>query len=290
MPTFWLSLHVPYACRHSGVCCASGWAIPMERERAAPVTLWRGEASWLRPAPGAPDDVAGVLATGADGRCVFRTDACELQRALGPGALPSACQHFPREVLLDDRGVFVTLSHYCPTAADLLFSHEGPVEIVRGPEVVPGGVPEGLDARGVLPPLLRPGMLMDPEALSAWEAHVVRVLTAEDGRSPEEALSALECDAVALQQWQPGGVSLAEAVAALSRRTAPRSVVAHADRAGETIVIRRYLAARAFASWLAYEGGGIRAVLGGLRLVLESLRGEMARCLLYTSPSPRDRG
>ena len=31
--TYWLSMHVPYHCRHIGVCCTSGWDIPIERAR-----------------------------------------------------------------------------------------------------------------------------------------------------------------------------------------------------------------------------------------------------------------
>jgi hypothetical protein len=40
----------------------------------------------------------------------------------------------------------------------------------------------------------------------------------------------------------------------------------------DDVVIRRYLAARAFASWMAYEAGGVAAVLRSLWLVLSVLR------------------
>jgi hypothetical protein len=40
----------------------------------------------------------------------------------------------------------------------------------------------------------------------------------------------------------------------------------------EDRVIRRYLAARAFASWMAYQGGGVAAVLRSLRFALSLLR------------------
>ena len=155
--TYWLSMHVPYACRHAGACCAAGWPIPIERVRADAVASLRSPRAWLRVVQGAPEDVAGVLAVSESGRCVFRGERCEIHGALGHAALPSACQHFPRRVRLDPRGVFVTLSHYCPTAAELLFTHTGPVEIVEGPPGLPAGEPEGLDARDVLPPLLRAG-------------------------------------------------------------------------------------------------------------------------------------
>src|SRR5690606_14631297 len=213
---YWLSLHVPYACAHSGVCCASGWDIPVEREKVDRIAVLRPDGSWLRPVSGAPPEIAGVLVGAAEGQCTFRRDRCEIHATLGPGALPAACLHFPREVLIDPRGVFVTLSHYCPTAAELLFTHEGPVEIVEGPPAVPAGDPEGLDARDVLPPLLAPDVLMDHAGYSAWEAHMVRVLTREDDLTPQEALAVLGRDGQILQRWRPGsrdGVTLADAVA-----------------------------------------------------------------------------
>jgi hypothetical protein len=44
----------------------------------------------------------------------------------------------------------------------------------------------------------------------------------------------------------------------------------------ETVIIRRYLAARAFASWMAYEGRGLAAVVGSLALILRVLRQQLA--------------
>ena len=68
-------------------------------------------------------------------------------------ARPSSCAHFPYVCLIDSRGVRVTLSHYCPTAASMLFAHDGPIEILEGPPPIAGlDVPEGLDARESLPP------------------------------------------------------------------------------------------------------------------------------------------
>jgi hypothetical protein len=286
---FWLSMHVPYACRHSGACCSSGWSIPLEPERVAAVRNLRRDESWLLPAPGAPSDVAGVIATSASGRCVFHRDGCEIHRAFGPAAMPSACQHFPREVLIDSRGVFVTLSHYCPTAADLLFDHVGKVEIVTGPPPVPHRDPEGLDARHVLPPLLTEGVLMDHAGYDAWEGHMIRVLTGDDGRSPEHALAILAGDLAALSRWRPGRTSLLEEIAHLSPSLpfstsvpAWTSVPEPTSVAGSTsvpaaVVIRRFLAARAFASWMAYQGNGLRAVVGRLFLTLDTLRQRLAQ-------------
>ena len=296
-PTYWLSMHVPYACRHSGACCSSGWDIPIERSRVTAVGVLRQNGSWLRAASGAPSDVAGFLALSETGHCVFHRDGCEIHRALGHRALPSACQHFPREVLIDLRGTFVTLSHYCPTAAELLFTHVGPVEIVVGPPAVPEGEPEGLDARDVLPPVLwagtggvhpgqpaaattprHAGVLMDLESYSAWEAHMVQVLTASDGNPAESALSTLERDLATLQRWRPGNGALSGEVVRLrgrhaaDRRWTTRPAAPSLSAIAEEDVIRRYLAARAFASWTAYAPGGVEAVVQSLRDALSLVR------------------
>lgn len=275
--TYWLSMHVPYGCRHSGACCSAGWPIPMERTRVAAVGMLRSDGTWLVPVRGAPPEVAGLMAVSDVGRCVFHGDGCGIQNALGHAALPSACQHFPREVLIDARGALVTLSHYCPTAVELLFDHVGPVEIVTGPPAIPHGEPEGLDARDVLPPLLTEGVLMDPQGYAAWEAHMVRTLCTEDARTPHHALMALEADLAAVQRWRPGADSLSAAIARLPVAAAASVTAAGGSPGVGDIVIRRYLAARAFASWMAYQGGGIAAVLGSLRVVLSALEEQSAQ-------------
>jgi hypothetical protein len=57
----------------------------------------------------------------------------------------------------------------------------------------------------------------------------------------------------------------------------------------DTVVIRRYLAARAFASWLAYEGGGMIAVLRSLRLFLSTVREFASRMPLKEAIRETDR-
>ena len=294
MPTYWLSMHVPYACRHSGACCSSGWPIPVERARVPQMSSLRRDTVWLLPVTDAPADVAGVLTVSERGHCVFRQSGCEIQHAFGHAALPSACQHFPRVVLLDPRGVFVTLSHYCPTAAELLFGHVGPVNIVEGPPVLREGEPEGLDARDVLPPLLASGghlsrnrrggawgqavrvaLLMDLEAYSAWEAHMVAMLAGTTGPA-EEALAALAADLAVLQRWRPGNGALAEQVRALPRRS--ETVSASACETSDEVVVRRYLAARAFASWVPYQHPhGVVGHLRSLQAALKRLRRHQRR-------------
>jgi hypothetical protein len=278
MRTYWLSMHLPYRCRHSGVCCSSGWDIPIEQSRVAAVTRLRGNVAWLTPVADAPPEVAGVVARGADGRCVFRGEQCEIHHAYGHDALPAACQHFPRIVVLRPDGACVVLSHYCPTAADLLFTHEGPVEIVEGPAALPGGEPEGLDARDVLPPLLVPGVLMDWDGYRAWEAHMVRVLT-EQAATPDAALDRLEADWRVLERWRPGGEPLS---AAFKKRA--RGLVTNRESmvrpSPDDAILGRYLAARAFASWAPFSAPGAAAVVADLRRTLTLVRAQRARLSL----------
>lgn len=92
-----------------------------------------------------------------------------VHRELGAEALPAACRHFPRVCLRDLRGVSVTLSCFCPTAAEMLFREDVDLAVVSGPHPVPiGTVVEGLDARGATH--------VDLDALSAWEAETVGAL------------------------------------------------------------------------------------------------------------------
>src|SRR6185436_6391704 len=121
-----------------------------------------------------------ILATREDGACVFFEPLagrlCAVHRTVGPRLLPSACRNFPRIALRDPRGVFVTLSHYCPTAARLLLRDQD-LAIVDAPaSITLDGEVEGLDATGVLPPLLRQGMLMSLDAYDTWEREAVATL------------------------------------------------------------------------------------------------------------------
>lgn len=251
MKTFWLNFHLGYACRHSGACCSSGWPIPVERDRVIPIRTWTGreDDAWLVAAAEAPDDVAGTLALQGDGHCVFH----------GPGgcgvyaARPASCAHFPYVCLIDQRGVHVTLSHYCPTAAAMLVAHDGPIAIVEGPSPVAGlDVPEGLDARESLPPAESPNRLMTFEAFAAWER-------AEVGKPPATPSTAEATALFQLARWAvPAPWSWAEAPADLER--AWRLLVAPAW-SGFAAAVHRYRAAKVFASWAAYAEGGLAAVL-----------------------------
>jgi Fe-S-cluster containining protein len=361
-----LSIHAGYRCGHSGACCSSGWPIAVEpaAEDGLRAALASGHPGFagadvaLQAVDGLPHGARVVLRHDAAGRCVFLEPCderrCAVHRRLGEGALPSACRHFPRVATLTPLGVSVTLSHYCPTAASLLFAPGG-LAIVEGPPAFPSSWPwEGLDAGDALPPLLRPGVLMDWPSLERWERFAVRVL-AEEGVTPEAALDVLETAAETARGWTPsegafgaafdgvlGGVGTAF-VGAL-RNEGPAFIgafqdggpafigalqngdedardparrgsragggsrawrawrlvadcVAHRDRLPPEPVadddadalrvapawpalalpVRRWLAAKAFASWLALQGEGLRTSVLGLRVALGVLRAEAAR-------------
>ena len=283
MRTHWLSFHRAYVCRDSGACCSSGWDIPLEKARARPIAdaiavrTVAAPATWLKQVQGAPDDVAGVLALGERGHCIFHGAGCAIHSALGHAALPAACQHFPRVVLLDARGVFVTLSHYCPTAASMLVEDDRPVSIVEGPPALPdGAMPEGYDARDTLPPLRSPRMLMDLDGYSAWERETVETLAHSD--APEDVVEALLGGAIAMSDAELFELARASIPAASSESIqAPAlSERGHSARV-EGRVEGRFLAAHAFACWMAYQGNGLLSIAIYLRLVLAVLRTELAR-------------
>ena len=278
--TYWLSFHASYACRHSGACCSSGWDIPLEKARVPAIAdaLAAGRivapAIWLKAADGAPDDIAGVLALREQGHCVFHGERCAIHSALGHAAMPAACQHFPRVVLLDARGVFVTLSHYCPTAAAMLIEDDRPVSIVEGPPPLPdGAMPEGYDARDALPPMRSPRLLMDLDSYSAWERDTVRALASSD--APDAVVDDL----------LSGDTMSDRELFELARASVPEPYdwpeyvdgSAPSESAYQNRVVGRFLAAHAFACWMAYQGNGLHSIALYLRLVLAVLRTELVR-------------
>lgn len=284
MKCFWLNVHVNYACRHSGMCCTSGWPIPVERMRAASIEraiaghrVTPHATPWLIPDGDAPEDVAGMIAVRSNGHCVFF-------EAGGPGCAvhdfkPAACVHFPHICLIDQRGVHVTLSHYCPTAAAMLFEHTGPVAIVEGPlPVREGDALEGLDARDALPPEREdppgpktqdPGpQLMSVEEFSAWEREEVAAARIDGWQADDLAWFAHARQSVPPPWGWPQAPPDTEA---LWRSLVSPAWPEFAD------VLHRYAAAKVFASWAAYQGDGLAAVGRGLRIAAAVLRVESAR-------------
>ena len=211
-----LRMHAGYRCRHSGVCCTEDWAIPVEAPiyrrlaQALESSALRPEhagATYFEPANGLPSDEPVVTArVGRD--CAFfepgRGRLCAIHEQLGHDQLPSACQHFPRVVTIDPRGVFLSLSHVCPTAGRLLRERNvAPFDLVHdGPVITPGLAWIGLDARDALPPQVGPDVLWDWDALTVWERGILALL---ERRGAGPALSAMAHAARQLERWRPGG-------------------------------------------------------------------------------------
>jgi hypothetical protein len=311
--TYWLTCHLGYACRHSGACCSSRWPIPIERDRAARVEqeIAAGRVQpmvdpWLQRSAGIPDEYAGTLASTDRGACTFYRARQPFDTVLpGPDsrpvlsdtgrqaggverlptpvqagcaihhAKPSSCAHFPYVCLVDARGVRVTLSHYCPTAAAMLVDHPGPVEVVEGPPVfADGSVPDGLDAREVLPPLEAPGRLVDFDRFTEWEQALVRSLGAGESALPRSpALPAVDLFDLA-RRAVPAPLSWPDAPDHLERTWAEAIAPYWSSIAP---VAGRYVAARAFASWVAYQGGGVPAVERSLSIADAVFRVELVR-------------
>ena len=324
-----LSIHADYRCQHSGVCCSSDWDVPVELPvyRRLDAALTSGS---LRPAACAdgggaaliveddlPEDAAAMLARTTGGDCVFYhggSRLCVVHRDLGEERLPSTCRHFPRLVVRDKRGTFISLTHYCPTAAATLFRDGVPIEIVEAPPAFPPADYEGfLVEPDAWPTLLHPKMLMDDAAYGAWERHMVS-RCADETLSPEGVVATLQRDARVLRGYTPGLGSLVDAVAALptdavaeSRhealelslalfteviRAVPDDMKPEPDKERLADVylaavapewsrwdapLKRYLAAKAFASWTAYQGRGLLTVVRGLEVALSLVRVEAAR-------------
>jgi Fe-S-cluster containining protein len=270
MPTC-LSFHAPYRCRHSGACCRAGWTIPFdhdERESVQALRLNRGAI--------ASDGAAARL---ADGTCTFLDDngGCAIHEAADHLALPLSCRMFPRVVLHDGRGTLISLSHFCPTAAGLLFeSGESwpPAGIVEAPPALADVGPlDGLDARDAWPPLLRPGVMMDLDSYAAWERLGVELLTRE-GIAPDVSLDALAAATGRIVRWWPGTATpLLHAVRDAFGMLAPPTDVLEPHQQA----LKRWLAARLFGNWQAYQGDGLPAIVTYLRGCVATFTTELER-------------
>jgi Fe-S-cluster containining protein len=268
-----LSFHAAYRCRHSGACCRAGWTIPFDHAE-------RESVHALRLAGGAFTD-EGHAARHTDGTCTFfegESHLCAIHHAAGQHALPLSCRMFPRLVLHDARGTLISLSHFCPTAAGLLFEHGESwplVGIVDAPRSLwDVGPLDGLDAREAWPPLLRPGVMMDVESYGEWERFGVELLTRQ-GIAPAFSLDALDATTGRIAAWSPGGATpLLHAV---------RDAFSMAPPAADGILdahepaLKRWLAARLFGNWIAYQGDGLHAIVRYLRGCLDTFTTELAR-------------
>jgi hypothetical protein len=154
-----------------------------------------------------------VLVPSSDGACPAfdRTggNLCAVQRELGHEGLPASCRHFPRVALLEADAVRVTLSHFCPTAAGMLFRADaGALAIVQDAEGIADRCEhDGFDARRTIPPLLRPGVAMDHTTCRIWERALLETFD-RPGLSPEDMLGEIALLAEAIRGWSAQGGSL----------------------------------------------------------------------------------
>jgi Fe-S-cluster containining protein len=267
-----LSFHAAYRCRHSGACCRAGWTIPFDHEE-------RESVHTLRLAVGA-FTAEGHAERQTDGTCTFferDSHLCAIHHAGGHAALPLSCRMFPRVVLHDGRGTLISLSHFCPTAARLLFDHDGswpPAAIIDAPPALSDVGPlDGLDAREAWPPLLRPGVMMDLESYAAWERCGIELLT-RDGIVPAVSLDALATTTGRIATWSPGGTGpLLDIVSEAFGAVAPPAAILDAHEPA----LKRWLAARLFGNWIAYQGDGLQAIVRFLERCLATFTTELAR-------------
>ena len=324
-----LTIHADYRCHQSGVCCTSDWDVPvelplygslrkaMEAGRVAPAARPHRDEAVFQTGADMPEGAAAMVARTTAGDCVFYhrgSGLCVIHRDVGEHHLPLTCRYFPRLAVRDARGTFITLTHYCPTAAALLFRDDCAIAIVKGPPAFPPAEYEGLIVRpDDWPPLLHPRMLMDHEGYSAWERHMV-ARCAAPGVAPETVLATLARDARVLRRHRAADGPIAEAVARLPgdmvEAEAPRDLSESLLRFSEAIgavpddmkpppdehqlheayatlvrpewlrwrdPLNRYLAAKAFASWTAYQGRGVLTIVRGLDAALALVRVEAAR-------------
>src|ERR1044071_5392978 len=223
-----LSIHADYKCRHSGACCTADWDVPVELPlyrsldealssgRVAPSGKADRSTPPLSVGADLPEDAAAMVARTAGGDCVFyhrHSGLCVIHRDLGESMLPATCRHFPRLAVRDARGTFISLSHYCPTAAASLFRDDVAVEIVESPPAFPDAAYEGLVVTDEdWPPLLRPDVLADPCSYTAWEWHMV-ARCADARLSPESVIATLERDAAHVRCVSPvTGASITNAI------------------------------------------------------------------------------
>jgi hypothetical protein len=267
-----------------------------------------------------------LLVPDAAGACIHFDGAsrlCKIQREHGENMLPGACYQFPRRALIDDRGTFVAISNFCPTAAALLCDSDDELAIVASPPAFPERrVFEGLDARGQWPPLVRPGVLFDLASYSRWETFIVS--TFASGVSAITALAGIAVAAERLRAWTPAcgpfdswmtrslqlpatdSNSLTiydrfrtpEAFEQLGRfvpegLSAPQALsdvmsVTELGSSPESRAVNRYLASKAFASWCAYESRGIRTLVAELFVSELVLRVECERACRAARRTPFD--
>ena len=208
MPVLALNVHAGFRCRHSGACCTAGWPIPVERDVADAVREHRLLPEQALDTTGRlPEGAVAVLAPLSGGACPAFDgpggNVCAIQRRLDHDGLPASCRHFPRVALLEPDAVRVTLSHFCPTAASMLFRTDvRQIGIVpNAPGIADRPEHDGFDARQTIPPLLRPGVAMDAGTCRLWERHLLEAFGG-DGRAADDMLGGAARAAEHVRAWK----------------------------------------------------------------------------------------
>ena len=315
-----LSIHADYRCRHSGALLhrrlgrAGGAArLPVARARRANRGACTrrpqsgGTAIRSSSSPTFPTTRRAMLERNRRRRVrVLRARVAAVHRAPGPRArrrCPPPAGTSRAWPCTTPAARSSRLSHFCPTAASMLFRDDVPLTIVSQPPAFPPADYEGLIVTaGDLPPLLRPGVLMDLDAYAALGAHMVRRCAGADDagvgvgdagarrraccaggrRTDRRCARCRRCAADALVRGrgarhagrEPAGH--AEAMAAVpddlrpdaGRSTGSTTAFARlrAPAWGDLVApLRHYLAAKAFASWTAYQGRGLSTSCAGSR-------------------------
>ncbi len=315
MSPYCLDFHAKWRCRHAGACCRAAWSIPIEGPAFERVRLHfreRRGAPFITGGP-LPEGAAALLARRADGACVFYDNPlCAIHHELGSQLLPVACRQFPRIALHDPRGTFISLSHFCPTAARLLLDGGG-FDVVGAPAPLCSPAPlEGLDALQAFPPLLNARVLTDLEGYTRWERESLQILASES-LSAEHALDRIEAGTRLVVEWRPDCGPLTRAVAnafanlagppqiwsagederrfGLACAAVPRGLERPVPQVGVdpenpaalerwpqfAAAARRFVAAHLFGNWIAYHARSLLTIVEALKICLSVLRVEAAR-------------
>jgi hypothetical protein len=148
--------------------------------------------------------------------------------------------------------------------------------------------------------LLRPGVWLGWDGHARWQDHVLEVLGSKG--PPADALGLLAAQAERARGWTPddgpfpvfleevlapadpmpappADVLLGEVLSAIppALRPEPRPDGPDVACDGFDAPLRRYLAARAFGSWAAIQGSGLRTAVRALQAALALVRREAAR-------------
>jgi Fe-S-cluster containining protein len=335
-------LHADYVCGRSGVCCATQWNVPVETEAFEQIRSAIKEGRLPADAAGGRTLEAAFPERQSErgdrlrvidmepGGCSFHSgQSCRIHDTLGADVLPDVCRLFPRVVVEQPRGIFVSLSHFCPTAVGHLFRDFEPGELapVDRPAAFPAEARlKGLDARTHVPPLVAPQHPMSWTVFERWErfasewladpsasvevqlaglAQVVEAVRSAVmlGRRPEDVVrrevqAARRAGPEAMRTRGPAVdrsyeqthfmvghlVSLVPSHASFllpaqrqfGRELADRETYARAMEAVDwerfELAFRRYVAARHFGNWYAYQGQGLRSSLTSLVMGLHLAR------------------